>query len=72
MKIVKGNYYILKNSEDINDVIIVTDVNYGSHIRYNYYTTVYDDAAYIRSLPKEVFYKVYKTHKVLNLLYNKE
>lgn len=70
---IKANwYYILKNSNDINDVIQVTEV-YPGQIVFKYYTTPLglDKPGYPkRVLHPKAFRACYKEHPTLNVLYS--
>lgn len=83
MEIRPNTFYILKNSNDINDVIKVTNVE-GNCIYFDYLTKEHNKVSheitryidpktgslrYNRWLPLKTFEKCYKFHKVSNTLY---
>ena len=72
MEIKEKYYYILKQSEDLGDVIQVIAV-YPGQIVFKYYMT--DQSVDKRLFPKralypEAFKACYKPHNTLNILYN--
>ena len=60
-----NKFYILKNSNSIDDAIEVYNVAHGC-VFYKYY---YGENQTKRYLPHEVFVKCYKEYEVLNVLY---
>lgn len=78
MEIKQHWYYILKNSNDINDVVQVLEV-YPGQIVFKYYTdvpllTVNSQPLYQRDtkrvLHPKAFRACYKEHPTLNVLYS--
>lgn len=66
-----GKFYILKNSEDINDVVKVLGFK-GSHVEFEYmikseFITKWWGES--RDLSKEMFNLIYKEHTTTNLLF---
>lgn len=71
MEIRQNWYYILKNSNDINDVVKVLEVYPDAQIVFIYYTpNPMDQRNTKRVLHPKAFRACYKEHPTLNVLYS--